>query len=401
MSHSSFPSLRHHKPTGQGVVTVRLASGGRKDLYCGGHATAAAKAEYNRIVGLLAANGGIYPDDGTDLTVAEALVKYVVFIDGYYRNPDGTPTGTADDIKITLGYIKRLFAPTPLGEFGIQQLKLVREAMIADDRVRNQVNRRVGMVRGFVKWCVKAGLMSAVVLEGLRAVRPLAPGRSAAKEREPVQPADPTSVVKALPFLSKPLAAVVGLLRLTGARPSEILTMRPRDLDRTADVWVLSPARHKGSWRGKSRAVHFGPEARALLAPWLDATPSADAYIFSPVRAEAERNAERGAGRKTPRWASHMARNVTKRKGAKRARPIKDRYCHLALSCAVRRACLKAKVTAFTPYSLRHLKAVELRERYGLEHVRATLGHSFAGMSDHYSKAADSALAARAAAETG
>ena len=325
MSFSSFPSLRLHKPTGQGVVTVRLASGGRKDLDCGGHGTAAAKAEYNRVVGLLAANGGIYPDDGADLTVAEALVKYVIFIDGYYRNPDGTPTGTADDIKITLGYIKRLFAPIPLADFGISQLKLVREAMVADDRVRNQVNRRVGMVRGFVKWCVEEGLMSAVVLEGLRAVRPLAPGRSGAKEREPVQPADPASVVKALLYLSKPLAAVVGLLRLTGARPSEILTMRPRDLDRTGDVWVLSPARHKGSWRGKSRVIHFGPEARAVLAPWLNATPSADDYVFSPVRAEAERNAKRGASRKTPRWASHMARNATKRKGVKRARPIEDR----------------------------------------------------------------------------
>lgn len=178
MSFSSFPSLRLHKPTGQGVVTVRLASGGRKDLDCGGHGTAAAKAEYNRVVGLLAANGGIYPDDGADLTVAEALVKYVIFIDGYYR---------------------------------------------------------------------------------------------------------------------------------------------------TGDVWVLSPARHKGSWRGKSRVIHFGPEARAVLAPWLNATPSADDYVFSPGRAEAERNAKRGTSRKTPRWASHMARNATKRKGVKRARPIEDR----------------------------------------------------------------------------
>jgi len=163
MSRSSFPSLRHHRPTGQSVVTVRLSSGGRKDLYCGGHGTAAARAEYNRVVGLLAANGGVYPDDGQDLTVAEALVRYTSHIDTYYRNPDGTPTGTADDIKITLGYIKRLFAPTPLAEFGITQLKLVRESMIRDGRVRKQVNRRVGMVRGFVKWCVESGFVSGVL----------------------------------------------------------------------------------------------------------------------------------------------------------------------------------------------------------------------------------------------
>jgi integrase len=62
---------------------------------------------------------------------------------------------------------------------------------------------------------------------------------------------------------------------------------------------------------------------------------------------------------------------------------------------------VKAEVTPFTPYQLRHLKATELREQYGLEYVRAVLGHSFAGMSDHYSRAADKVLAAKAAAEVG
>ncbi|VTR92155.1 catalytic phage domain protein : Site-specific recombinase XerD OS=Singulisphaera acidiphila (strain ATCC BAA-1392 / DSM 18658 / VKM B-2454 / MOB10) GN=Sinac_1635 PE=4 SV=1: Phage_integrase [Gemmata massiliana] len=401
MSRSSFPSLRHHKPTEQGVVTVRLASGARKDLYCGRYGTAAATAEYNRIVGLLAVNGGVYPHEDTDLTVAEALVRYAHHIDKHYVDLTGAPTGTANDIRVTLGYIKRLFAPLPLIEFGIPQLKLIREAMVADGRVRNQVNRRIGMVRGFAKWCVEEGLVSPVVLEGLRAVRPLALGRSGVKEGERVEPANPVSVEKAIPFLSKPLAAVVRLLRLTGARPSEILLMRPCDLDRSGSVWVLTPARHKGSWRGKPRFVHFGPEAQAVLAPWIEKTGASDEHVFSPARAEAERNAERSVARKTKRWPSHMKRNATKRKGAARTRPIKYRYSHLALSCAVRRACEKAGVEAFTPYQLRHLKAVELRERYGLEHVRATLGHSFAAMSDHYSKAADATLAARAAAETG
>jgi hypothetical protein len=58
-------------------------------------------------------------------------------------------------------------------------------------------------------------------------------------------------------------------------------------------------------------------------------------------------------------------------------------------------------VTPWTPYQLRHLRAVELRERYGLETVRAVLGQSFMAMSDHYSKAADATLAGRAAAEIG
>lgn len=96
-----------------------------------------------------------------------------------------------------------------------------------------------------------------------------------------------------------------------------------------------------------------------------------------------------------------MTRNATKRKGVKRKRPPAEVYDHNAFSNAVRRACRAANVPPFSPYQLRHLKAVELRERFGLEHVRAVLGHSFQAMSDHYSKAADKVLAVRAATEAG
>ena len=253
----------------------------------------------------------------------------------------------------------------------------------------------------WVKWCVEEGIVSGAVLEGLRAVRPLAPGRCGAPEGKAVAPADPAAVEKVLPLLPRPVAAVVKLLRLTGARPSEILMLRPREIDRTGDVWTLSPTLHKGSWRGKSRVIYLGAEAQAVLAPWLLKTPGPDAYVFSPARFIAEVLSERSANRKTPRWPSHMERNATKRKGKARRRPPRECYNRLALSKAVQRGCLKAGVKPFSPYGLRHLKAVELRERYGLEYVRAVLGHSFSGMSDHYSKAADKSLAARAARECG
>jgi hypothetical protein len=68
---------------------------------------------------------------------------------------------------------------------------------------------------------------------------------------------------------------------------------------------------------------------------------------------------------------------------------------------AFRRACERADVQAFSPYQLRHLRAVELRESHGLETAKAVLGHTFACMSDHYSCHADAALSSRAAAEYG
>ncbi len=115
-----------------------------------------------------------------DLTAAEALVRYTTHIDGYYLNPDGMPTVTPSDIKITLGYLQRLFGSLPLREFDIKSFKTVRQAMIDDGRVRAQVNKRASQVRGFVRWCVEEQLPTARVLERLRAVRALAPGRDGA-----------------------------------------------------------------------------------------------------------------------------------------------------------------------------------------------------------------------------
>jgi len=327
------------------------------------------------------------------------MVKYARHNRSHYVDQDGKPTGTADDINVTLGNLKRLFGPTPLADFGPPQLKTVRQAMVDDGRVREQVNKRTSQLRQFFRWCVEEQLVSPTVLLGLQAVRALDRGRSGVKEGSPRQPADPVAVEKALPFMPPAVRAVVQILRLTGARPSEVLLLTPGELDRTGDVWIPSPTRHKTSWRGKDRRVFLGPEARAVLAPWLDGI-GPDQHVFSPWRSEAMRNQERSLMRVTPRWLSHMARNKQKRRRG-RKRLSSDCYDRQSLGHAIRRACQRAGVTAFCPYSLRHLRAAELRAKYGLETVRAVLGHSYKAMADHYSRSADATLANRAAVETG
>jgi integrase len=402
-----IPTPRNHK--GSAVVDVH-DGGRRRTVTLGTWGSIEASQEFERLLSRLRIGQPVAPrtpvqpptSDAVDLTVAEALDRYTTHIERYYVHPDGTPTGTADDIKITLGYLTRLFAHLPIRELDIRGFKAVRQALIDDKRVRTQVNRRAGQVRAFIRWCVEESLPVAPgVLERLRAVRPLSPGRDGASEGETREPADPKAVEKVLPLLPASIAAIVRLLRLTGARPSEILKLKPREIERTGDVWTITPTRHKASWRGKSRTIYIGPEAQAVLAQWLLKTPGQDAYVFSPTRFLAEKNSERSANRVTPLYPSHAKRNSTKVKGSARKRPPREYYVHTALSGAVWRACKAAGVTPFSPYSLRHLKAVELRERYGLEHVRAVLGHSFQSMSDHYSKAADKTLAARAAAEAG
>lgn len=169
------PALRHHKPTNQAVTTVRLPDGGTKDLYLGKHGSAAAGSEYARIVSLLAANGGTYPSIRNDLTVNEALVRYLKFATAFYRDPDGSQSRSLENTKTALRDLRKLFGPTPLADFGPPELKALRQLMIQDGRVRRQVNKRIGIVRQFFRWCVEEQLIPVSVLDTLKAVAPLAP----------------------------------------------------------------------------------------------------------------------------------------------------------------------------------------------------------------------------------
>ena len=247
-----FPKPRNHK----GAAVVDVYDGNtRRTLTLGRWGSAEAHEEYERLLARLrTGKPASAPRPGeekpsrvpTDFTVAEALVEYARHIDGFYRTPDGEQTGTAEDIKVTLAYLRRLFAHLPLVEFDIKCLKAARQAMIEDGRVRNQVNRRAGMIRSFIRWCVEEEVPVAVgTLEKLRAVTPLAPGREGVREGKARAPADPAALHAVLPHLPAPVAAVLQLIRLTGARPSEILRLKPRELDRSG---VLSSHGARTAW---------------------------------------------------------------------------------------------------------------------------------------------------------
>lgn len=396
---SEVPTYRHHKPSGQAVCTVNLSNGQRKDLYLGVWESVQSKAAYTRVVATVAANRGIYPTRDSDVSINEALVRYIHHVDSYYRDPDGKPSRSVKNIKAAVSYLTRLFGMTNLADFTPSALETIRYLMIQEGKARKTINKTAVLIRQFFRWAVAKQLVSPAVLESLKALPALAPGRSGAKEGKPREPADPKAVEWTLPYLPPAVRAIVQLLRLTGARPSEILTLRPCDIDRTRDVWSYRVESHKTAWRGRSRTIHFGPAAQAVLLPWLtDVAP--DGYVLSPVRSEGMRNIQRSEKRETPRWPSHLARNQKKRI-AHRRRPPSNRYTVNTLALAVRRACDAAGVAPWTCYQLRHLKAVELRQKYGLEHVRAVLGQTFMSMSDHYSRKADDALASKAAAEDG
>lgn len=101
MSNASLrvPSYRHHKPSGQAVVTV-----GGRDIYLGKYNSAASRAEYSRVIAEWTANGGsLTATQSSDLTVAELAAAFMRHAKTYYRGPDGKPTTEVANYKPATG----------------------------------------------------------------------------------------------------------------------------------------------------------------------------------------------------------------------------------------------------------------------------------------------------------
>ena len=92
---------------------------------------------------------------------------------------------------------------------------------------RGVVNQRVGRIVRAFKWGVENELVPVAVLQGLKAVRGLAKGRSLARETEPVKPVPEAYVEAVLPFVRPPVQGMIQLQRLTGMRPAKRAPFAP------------------------------------------------------------------------------------------------------------------------------------------------------------------------------
>jgi integrase len=400
----SFPQMCHHKSSGRAFVVVTEADGKRRQVYLGPWGSEEAKREYDRVIARLAASPNRSPlianRSTDDITLNELLVAYLRHAEGYYVDATGQPTPTVDRIKVTLRKAVDLFGSEPAIEFGPKALKVVVDAWVKEGISRKVINGRSQTVKRVFAWAVGEELLPSACHERLRVVEGLRIGRTSAKDRPPVKPANPDHVTKALEFMPPPVRALALLQQHCGARAGELVIIRAADIDRTAEVWTYQPETHKGTWRGKGRTIYFGKLCQAVLSEFLAKVSDPTEYLFSPAQWEHERNAKRSAERQTPRFESHMKRNAAKRT-AKRKRPPSERYTTTTYRRAIERACEKAGVPNITPHKLRHLAATTIRSELGVDAARAMLGHSLASVTEIYSKEADKKLASEAAKKLG
>jgi integrase len=392
---SSVPSYRHHRQSGQAIVTLPDGLGRRKDILLGQYGTAESRHEYARVIGEWEANGRrlLQPATLADPAINELMLAYWKFAEEYYRK-NGAPTRQQGRIRIALKPVKQLYGHTAARNFGPLALKAVRDWMVKQRWTRGYVNSCVGCVKRMFKWGVENELVPPSVYHGLQAVTGLKKGRSEARETTPIRPVAAEHVEAVLPYLNLAQRAMVQLQRFTGMRPGEVCIVRPCDVDRSnARTWIYRPESHKTEHHGIERVV--GPRAQAILRPFLLRAPGA--LCFSPREMMQRHWVELRRRRKTKVQPSQRCR--------KRRQPKKlpgERYSVGSYEHAIAWACKKADAKAhldqpeipkeqvlvphWHPNQLRHTKATEIRREAGLDAARAVLGHRTPAITEVYAE---------------
>lgn len=286
--------------------------------------------------------------------VVEVVDKFSDYMLGYYKtHPESWSRG-----KTAMKTLNAMYGQTRMRDFTVLDLDRLRNVVNTPDKdgnytyCRNEVNKIVGNVQRCLKWAVSKGLCPVATYQECMTLEPLQKGRCEARETEPVGPVPRTAIDAVRPFVPSDVWTMIQVQLLTGARPGEVCQLTAGMIDRTGEVWEAEIVDNKMAHKGQRRFLFFGPQAQALLLPYL--LRGADEPLFRPGWRKDEK----------PTWSKQS--------------PAYRPKSHLTVDVYggyIERACERAKITLWTPNQLRHTRATELKKKYGLEDAAAVLGH--------------------------
>lgn len=377
-----IPSYCHHRASGQAYVKVQ-----GKVTYLGLHGTEASRDAYASIITALLAGRALpaalspkTSEQPSRLTVRDVCDRFSLYSQTYYSK-NGKPTAEAGMVATACGHAARMFGDQPAEAFGPLALKTVRSHLVDSGLARSTINGSIRRICRAFKWAAGEELIPASVHQALATVGGLRAGRTNAREPKPILPIENEAIELTLSALPVVVADMVSLQRLTGMRPGEVCSLRPCDLDRSAEIWTYRPESHKSEHHGRDRVIFIGPKAQTVLSRYLVRDPKE--CCFRPCDSEAKRRAEQHASRVTPiSCGNRPGTNIS----AFPSRKPGNQYSVDGYRQAIQRACDKAGVERWSPNRLRHSTATEVRAKFGLEAAQVMLGHSGAAVTQIYAE---------------
>jgi integrase len=350
------PRIQFHAPSGQDRIRVR-----GKDYYLGAHGSPEARKEYARLCLQLAGAAPATSPASNPPTVALVALKWREHALKKY----GETSPQVKDYDRALAVALEMFRDLPAGEIDVDRLDAVRERMTSSggrNWCRNFANRMTTRIKTVWRWAERTKMVPKGTWEHLRtleAIPPLAPG---VRETAPRKPCALEDVEKVSAELRPTPQAVLWLCWRTGARPGEFRQLRAGEVDRSGELWVCRPARHKNAHRNQTRAIVLSPEARAIIEPWLTGKGPEDLVFPVPGRGTA--------------------------------------YPRQSLCRVIRQAAKRAEVKLYL-YQCRHAAKRRVTREMGLDAARAMLGQKSIATTDNYAAGADEDLAREAAKRCG
>lgn len=322
------------------------------------------------------------------ITVATCVEMYLAFAEGYYSD-DGASSQEYRNVCAAMDSIAK-YAPGDwysgdeddasnfdfADEFGPLRLLEIRDGMVTQKLengglryARRTINAHLNKIRRCFRWCASRELISAMIVTALDTVDGLGIGRSSAKELERVEEVSTAVVMATLPFVSPTVAAMICVQWLCGMRPQDVCRMTTGAINRTGDIWIYQPYKHKTTYLGKSLSKAIPPAAQELLMPYLRENP--DEPLFSP-RDSLEYWHDLWRTSDAPRTSLKRKRNFYT--SASYGKSIV-----YAIAQADSKNLPKSEriiIPHWAPNQLRHAIATQLRADIGIEAAQLFLGHS-------------------------
>jgi integrase len=374
-----LPKYSLHKPSGQ----AKVRHNGRT-VYLGKFGSPDSHEAYARFIASIPKPEDVAPfvapireaaNPEKTLLVGEVVLRFFEHATGYYvRN--GVPTGEHITIRACLRPLTKRFGQLPADEFGPKKLKLVRTDMIELGWTRRTINKAVNIVKRCFTWAASEELVPGETALALKTVQGLQKDRTPAREKDPVGPVADEEVDAVLPIVSDLVANVIRTMRLTGARPGEVLAMTAEEIDRSdPSCWVYRPADHKCTHKNKDRAVMIGARAQEVILPRILKTEPGG-KLFPITRAALRRAINRGCMRALP----HPVISQIEPSLRTPEQP--------SLRTPEQKSELKTWIKAHSwhPNQVRHTVATEIRAKFGLEAAQVLLGHTRADVTQTYAE---------------